>query len=72
MYTPEKLETGQDLRLKFYYYSASGLDWVQACGEVIRAGRIENSRKEYWCAVKFVDLSHDILEKLREFLKSLY
>jgi hypothetical protein len=72
MYAPEKLETGQVLRLKFYYDSASGLDWVQAYGEVIREGRFGNSGKEYWYAVKFVDLSSDILKKLREFLKSLY
>jgi len=72
MHTPEKLEVGQDLNVKFYYGSGSGLDWVQGFGEVIRADRLENSGDEYCYAVRFVDLSSDILKKLREFLKSLY
>jgi c-di-GMP-binding flagellar brake protein YcgR len=72
MHTPEKLEIGQDLNVKFYYDSVSGLDWVQGFGEVIRADRLGNSGEEYWYAVRFVDLSSDILKKLREFLKSLY
>lgn len=72
MHTPEKLEIGQDLRFKFYYGSVSGLDWVQGFGEVIRADRLGNFGEEYWCAVRFVDMSSDILKKLREFLKSLY
>jgi hypothetical protein len=72
MYTPEKLEIAQNLRVKFYYDSVSGLDCVQASGEVIRADGLGNSRKEYWYAVRFVDPSSDIPKKLREFLKSLY
>ncbi len=72
MYTPEELETGQALRLKFYYDSPSGLDWVEAFGEVIRVGRLGDSGKEYWHAVRFVDLSSDMLKKLREFLNIFY
>ena len=72
MYSPEKLKKGQDLRLKFYYDCGPGLDCVQVCGEVVRAGRFGNSGKEYCYAVKFVDLPSDLLKKLREFLKSLY
>ncbi len=72
MYSSQKLEVGQNLNLKFYYDSAAGLDCVQALGEVIRVGRLGKSEKEYRYAVRFVDLSSDILKKLRKFLKSLY
>ena len=72
MYSPEKLKKGQDLRIKFYYDSGRGLACVQLCGKVIRAEKFGNSGQEYWYAVKFVDLSPEILKKLREFLKSLY
>jgi len=72
MYGSQKLEVGQNLNLKFYYDSAAGLDCVQALGEVIRVDRLGKSEKEYRYAVRFVDLSSDILKKLRKFLKSLY
>ncbi len=72
MYTSEKLEIGQNLRVKFYYDSVSGLECVQALGEVIRADRLDNSGQDYWYAVRFVDLPSDLLKKLRKFLNSLY
>ncbi len=72
MNTSEKFDIGQNIKLKFYYDSASGLECVQALGEVIRAERLSNSGQDYWYAVRFVDLSSDILRKFRKFLKSLY
>jgi len=72
MNTPEKLDIGQNLKLKFYYDSVSGLEFVQALGEVIRADRLSNSGQDYWYAVRFVDLPSDLVKKLRKFLKSLY
>ena len=72
MYTPEKLEIGQNLRVKFYCDSAAGLDCVQVLGEVIRVERLGKSAKEYRCAVRFVDLSSNILKKLRKIFKELY
>ena len=72
MYCPQKLEVGQSLKLKFFYDSPAGIDCIQAFGEVIRIDRLGKSGKEYRCAVRFVDLSSDILKKLRKFLKNLY
>jgi len=72
MYTSEKLEIGQNLRVKFFYDSAAGMDCVQALGEVIRVDRLGKSGKGYRCAVRFVDLSTDILKKLRKIFKELY
>ena len=72
MYCPQNLEVGQSLRLKFFYVSAAGMDCIQALGEVIRVDRLGKSGKEYRYAVRFVDLSPDILKKLQKFLKNLY
>ena len=72
MYTAEKLEVGQSLRIKFYYDSVAGLDYIQTFAKVIRVDRFGKSGKEYRCAVRFFDLSSEILKKLRKFLKSLY
>ena len=72
MNTSEKLDIGQNLSLRFYYDSISGLECVQALGEVIRADRVDNSGQDYCYAVRFVDLPSDLLKKLRKFLKSLY
>jgi Tfp pilus assembly protein PilZ len=72
MSTPENLNIGQNLRVKFYYDSSAGIDCIQAPGEVIRVDRLGNSGKDYRCAVRFSDLPPDFLKKLRKFLKSLY
>jgi c-di-GMP-binding flagellar brake protein YcgR len=72
MHNLEKLEIGQKLRVRFYYDSATGMECIQALGEVIRVDKLRKTREEYRCAVKFFDLSSENLKKLRRFLKSLY
>src|SRR3974377_1911583 len=72
MYTPEKLDIGRNVSLKFFYGSAAGIDSIQARGEVIRADRSGKSEGEYRCAVRFSDLPPDFLKKLRIFLATLY
>ena len=72
MYTPEKLDIGRNVSLKFFYGSAAGIDSIQARGEVIRADRSGKSEGEYRCAVRFSDLPPDFLKKLRNFLATLY
>jgi c-di-GMP-binding flagellar brake protein YcgR len=72
MYSRQKLEIGQNLRVKFYYDSAAELECVQVLGEVIRVDRLGKSGKEFSCAVRFLDLSSENLKKLRKLLKSLY
>jgi c-di-GMP-binding flagellar brake protein YcgR len=72
MHTRQKLEIGQNLRVEFYYDSATELECVQVLGEVVRADRLGKSGKEFRCAVRFLDLSSENLKSLRKFLKSLY
>jgi hypothetical protein len=72
MQSLEKLEVGQNLRVKFYHGSGSGVDSIQALGEVIRVDRLGKSGKEYRYAVKFIDPPPDVMKKLGELLRSLY
>jgi len=72
MYTPQKMDIGQNLRVKFYYDSAAGMDSIQALGEVIRVEKLGTSGKDYSCGVRFSDMPSDYLKKFRKFLKSLY
>jgi c-di-GMP-binding flagellar brake protein YcgR len=69
---PEKLRVGQHIIIKFYYPSASGLDYGQALAEIIRVERLDRSGREYRCALKFLELSSDLLKRFQKFLKSLY
>lgn len=72
IHIPEKLKPGQHLSVKFYYYSDSDLNSVQALAEVVRTDSLKNPEEEYACALKFMDLSAEELETLRKFLKHLY
>jgi c-di-GMP-binding flagellar brake protein YcgR len=72
VHTPEKLEIGQNLRVKFYHVSGSGVESIQAPGEVVRVDRLEKSENDYRCAVRFVNLPSDVLKDFQKLLKSLY
>jgi c-di-GMP-binding flagellar brake protein YcgR len=72
IHVPEKLRIGQNMMIKFYYPSASGVDYGQVLAEIIRVERLDRSGKEYKCALQFLDLSSDLLKKFQKFLKSLY
>jgi c-di-GMP-binding flagellar brake protein YcgR len=72
IHVPEKLRIGQNMIIKFYYPSPSGLDYGEALAEIIRVERLDRSGKEYRCALQFLDSSSDLLKKFQGFLKSLY
>jgi hypothetical protein len=72
MYTPQEMDIGQNLRVKFYYDSAAGTGCIQALGEVIRVEKLGASGRDYRCGVRFSNVPPDYLKKFRKFLKSLY
>jgi Tfp pilus assembly protein PilZ len=72
MYTPKKMDIGQNLRVKFYYNSPSGMDYIQAFGEVMRVEKLGAAGKDYRCGVRFSNMPPDYLKRFRKFLKSLY
>jgi c-di-GMP-binding flagellar brake protein YcgR len=71
IHIPEELSAGQRLRIRFYYFSSSGMETVQALAEVSRVERSEKSVKEYRCALGFIDLPAGELNKVRKVLKAL-
>jgi c-di-GMP-binding flagellar brake protein YcgR len=71
MHVPEELSAGQRLKIRFYYFSSSGMETVQALAEVSRVNRVEKSVKEYRCALRFIDLPAGELKKLRLVLEAL-
>jgi len=72
MCTPQEMDIGQTLKVKIYYDSAEGLDYVHTLGEVIRIDKLEKSEKGYRCAVRFVNPHSNLLKGFRKFLMSLY
>ena len=72
MHTSQKVDIGQNLRVKFYYDSPAGIDCIQALGKVIRVQKLGKLGKDYGCGVRFSDMPPDYLKKFRKFLKSLY
>jgi c-di-GMP-binding flagellar brake protein YcgR len=72
MYTTEKLDVGQNLKVKFYSASSAGMECIQAFGKVIRVDNLGKSEKDYRCGVRFSDMQPNFLEKLLKYLKNLY
>ena len=69
---PEKIKTGQTLRIEVFYYFDYELASFEALGEVVWFERFEDSDRESRCALEFMDLSLDDLEKLKRFLRKIF
>ena len=69
---PEKPEVGQRLKMEVFYYFDYELTRFNATGEVVWAGRSEDSPMEYQGALEFVDLSLHDFEKLKNFLRKIF
>jgi c-di-GMP-binding flagellar brake protein YcgR len=72
LYLPEQIEVGKQLRLKLFFSMASELQAIEALVEVawteIHLGK---DWGDYRTGVRFIDISADDMNKLRDFLKSL-
>jgi hypothetical protein len=69
---PERVEVGQNFKIKVYYPFDSTLNHFNFLAEVVRVDSVGKSKKECRCAVKFINLSVDDRKMLRIFMKSLY
>jgi c-di-GMP-binding flagellar brake protein YcgR len=67
----EQVEIGQHLKVKLFFTSGSYLNTIEMLAEVawidIHLGEV---RGDYWCGVKFVDISPEDLNKLKNLLRS--
>jgi c-di-GMP-binding flagellar brake protein YcgR len=72
LYLPEKMEVGQHLSLKLFFSSGSELNTIKTLVQVVWMDiHLGENQEDYRAGVKFVDISSEDLEKLRDFLRSL-
>jgi hypothetical protein len=72
LYLPEEMEIGQHLSLKLFFSSGSELNTIKTLVQVVWMDiHLGEDREDYRAGVKFVDISPEDLEKLRDFLRSL-
>jgi c-di-GMP-binding flagellar brake protein YcgR len=72
IYFPERMEIGQQLRVKLYFSVGTDLESVECFVEVVWVDiHLGESWGDHRSGVKFVDVSSEDLNKIRKFLKSL-
>ncbi len=72
VYLPEKVEIGQYLWLRLFFVSGSGLNTIEMLTEVVwRDVHPGENWGDYRSGVKFVQISTENLNNLKDFLKSL-
>jgi c-di-GMP-binding flagellar brake protein YcgR len=72
LYLPEEMEVGQHLSLKLFFSSESELNTIKTLVQVVWMDiHLGEDQEDYRAGVKFVDISSEDLEKLRDFLRSL-
>jgi c-di-GMP-binding flagellar brake protein YcgR len=73
LHLPESLEIGQNLGLNLFIDSGPELDSIEAFGqvEVVWKDIYLGKEGDYRIGVKFVDISPEDMDKLKNFLKTL-
>jgi c-di-GMP-binding flagellar brake protein YcgR len=72
VYLPQQTEIGQHLKIKLFFASGSRLNSIEVVAEVIWMDiHLGKEWGDYRCGVKFVDISQDDFNKLKNFLRSL-
>ncbi len=72
VYLAERVETGQLLRLKFFFPSGSELRGIEFIAEVVwKDIHLGKDWGDYRCGLRFIEISSEDLEELKKFLKSL-
>jgi len=68
---PEKMEIGQNLNLKLFFSSDSGLNTIEMLAEVVWINtRLSEGEKNYQSGVRFINISLEDMTKLKNFLAS--
>jgi len=72
VYLPEKIEIGQYLSLKLFFYIGSELNTVETLVQVVWIDiHLDISWGDYRTGVKFIDISSEDMTMLKNFLRSL-
>jgi c-di-GMP-binding flagellar brake protein YcgR len=68
---PEQMEVGQNLKVKLFFSSESGLNTIEMVVEVVWINaQLDDGEKHYRSGVRFTNISHEDLTKLKEFSAS--
>jgi len=72
IYFPELMEIGQHLKLKLFFTSGSKMNTIETLVQVVWIDiHLGEGWGDYRTAVRFVDISQEDLERLKNFLRSL-
>lgn len=71
IYVPEKLEIGQQLRVKIFFLAEPNLTAMEVIGEVVWIDLSLEEGNEYRSGLKFIEVSADDLGRLKNFLHHL-
>lgn len=68
---PEKLELGKQIRIKLYFTSEPGLNFIEATGQAVWMEISFAKEGDHRYGVKFVDISPEDLSRLKDYLDNL-
>ena len=72
LYLPEQMEMGQDLKIKLFFTSGGELNTVELLAQVVWTDiHLGKGWGDYRTGVKFIDISSENLNQLKNFLRSL-
>jgi c-di-GMP-binding flagellar brake protein YcgR len=72
VYSQEQMVIGQYLKMKVFFYFGSDLSTIEILAEVVWEDiRLGKDWRDYRYGVKFIDISPDDLNKLKNLLRSL-
>lgn len=72
IYFPELMEIGQHLKLKLFFTSGSEINTIETLIQVVWIDiHLSEGWGDYRTAVRFVDISQEDLDRLKNFLRSL-
>ena len=72
LYLPEQMEMGQDLKIKLFFTSGVELNTVELLAQVVWTDiHLGKGWGDYLTGVKFIDISSENLNQLKNFLRSL-
>jgi c-di-GMP-binding flagellar brake protein YcgR len=69
---PEQMDIGQYVRLRLFLLLGSELNTIEVLAEVVWTDiHLGESRRDYRCGIKFIDVSPGDMTKLKSFLRNL-
>ncbi len=72
LYLPEQMAIGQELKIKLFFTSGVELNTIEMLAQVAWTDiHLGQGQGDYRAGVRFIDISSENLEKLKNFLQSL-